>query len=81
MLVARVPKPRYLDLDQLSIARNPRLLVVEVPKRRYLDLDQPSIARNPALLVARVPMPRYLAQLPIARIPGFPAAVRVLKPR
>ena len=40
MLVVRVPKPRYLDLDQLSIARNPGLLVVRVPKPRDLDPDQ-----------------------------------------
>ena len=68
MLVVRVPKPTYLDLDQLPIARNPGLLVVSVPKPRYLDLDQLPIARNPGLLVVRVPKPRYLdlEQLSIA---------------
>ena len=43
-LVARVPKPRYLELDQLSLAQNPGLLVARVPKPRYLELDQLSIA-------------------------------------
>ena len=44
MLVARIPKPRYLDLDQLPIASDPGLLIAKVPKPMHLDLDQLSIA-------------------------------------
>ena len=71
MLGVRVPKLRYLDLDQLSIAcitgllgvRVPKL-GVRVPKLRYLD--QLSITCRTGLLGVRVLKLMYLDQLPRA---------------
>ena len=40
MLVARVPKPRYLELDQLSIACDPGLLGVRVSTLRDLEVEE-----------------------------------------
>ena len=62
-MFVRVPKARYL------------IVVGRVPKPRYLISLTSRIARR-LVVVPTAPnsLYRYLAQLPIAHVPGFPAA-------